>query len=114
MDQGIGRVLDAIEDKEELDNTLVFYVLADNGASAEGLQGTISELLSLNGLPNAVTIEDQMKKAGVFASQVRLLFGNMVQQEANVVPDAKFFLRRIVEDVEGDLVANTSGTQEVI
>lgn len=59
-DTEAGRVVDELERQGELDNTLIFYVLADNGASAEGLQGTISELLSLNGLPNAVTIEDQM------------------------------------------------------
>lgn len=59
-DTEAGKIIDELERQGTLDNTLVFYVLADNGASAEGLQGTISELLSLNGLPNAVTIEDQM------------------------------------------------------
>jgi arylsulfatase A-like enzyme len=59
-DTQAGKVIDELERQGKLDNTLVFYVLSDNGASAEGLQGTISELLSLNGLPNAVTIEDQM------------------------------------------------------
>jgi arylsulfatase len=34
MDQGIGRIIAALEEKEELDNTLIFY-LQDNGACAE-------------------------------------------------------------------------------
>lgn len=59
-DTEAGRVIDEIERQGKLDNTLVFYVLGDNGASAEGLQGTISELLSLNGLPDAVSVEEQM------------------------------------------------------
>ena len=33
-------------------NTLVIYILGDNGASAEGVHGTIDELLTENSLPN--------------------------------------------------------------
>ena len=33
------------------DNTLVFYIWGDNGSSAEGQNGTISELLAQNGIP---------------------------------------------------------------
>ena len=40
------------------DNTIVIYIWGDNGASAEGQNGTISELLAQNGIPN--TIEQQM------------------------------------------------------
>jgi len=36
MDQGIGRIIDALEATAQLDNTLVFF-LADNGACAEGI-----------------------------------------------------------------------------
>ena len=59
-DTQAGRVIDELERQGTLDNTLIFYVLGDNGASAEGLQGTISELLSLNGIPDVVTVEEQM------------------------------------------------------
>ena len=40
-DNDIGRVVDAIEEQGELDNTLVIYIDGDNGASGEGqaLQG---------------------------------------------------------------------------
>ena len=44
--------------RRDRDNTLIFYVFSDNGASAEGLQGTISELLAQNGIPT--TFDQQM------------------------------------------------------
>ncbi len=59
-DTEAGKIVDELERQGKLDNTLIFYVLGDNGASAEGLQGTIAELLSLNGIPNKVSVEDQM------------------------------------------------------
>ena len=43
-------MLDELERLGQLDNTLIFYVNSDNGASAEGLFGTISEILCHNGL----------------------------------------------------------------
>ena len=49
-DYEAGRVVDAIEQLGELDNTLVIYILGDNGSSGEGsLVGTPNELMSLNG-----------------------------------------------------------------
>jgi arylsulfatase len=49
-DHQVGRVVDALEDLEILDDTLVFYIIGDNGASAEGtINGTFNEMLSLNG-----------------------------------------------------------------
>ncbi|CAA0101403.1 Arylsulfatase [Mycolicibacterium vanbaalenii] len=49
-DYEIGRVVDAIEAIGELDNTIVIYILGDNGSSGEGsLIGTPNELMSLNG-----------------------------------------------------------------
>ena len=35
-DTEVGRVIDAIKDTGELDNTLIFYIVGDNGTSAEG------------------------------------------------------------------------------
>jgi arylsulfatase len=44
-DHEIGRVIDALDQMGQLDNTLVFYIMGDNGASAEGtLQGTSNEV----------------------------------------------------------------------
>lgn len=50
-DSNVGRVLSAIEQLGQLDNTLVIYICGDNGASAEGtLQGSLNELATLNGI----------------------------------------------------------------
>ncbi len=50
-DYEVGRLLDSLAVSGELENTLVIYVVGDNGASAEGgLQGTFSELASLMGI----------------------------------------------------------------
>jgi arylsulfatase A-like enzyme len=44
-DYNIGRLLDAVEQSGQLDNTLVIFMMGDNGASAEGtLQGTTNEV----------------------------------------------------------------------
>jgi arylsulfatase len=51
-DYNIGRVLDAIKQMGQLDNTLVVYIVGDNGASAEGtMQGALNEIASLNSIP---------------------------------------------------------------
>lgn len=54
-----GKVLDELEAQGMLENTLVFYIHSDNGASAEGMFGTISELLAQNGMVS--TIEEQLQ-----------------------------------------------------
>ena len=57
-DHEIGRVIQAVEDLGELDNTLVIYIGGDNGASAEGmLNGTPNEFTTFNGV--AVPVKDQ-------------------------------------------------------
>ena len=49
-DHHVGRLVDALGDLEVLENTLVYYIIGDNGASAEGTpQGTFSEVLLANG-----------------------------------------------------------------
>ena len=54
VDVQVGRVVDEIERLGYGDNTLIFYVWGDNGSSAEGQNGTISELLAQNGIPSTV------------------------------------------------------------
>ncbi len=50
-DYNVGRVLDAIEQLGQLDNTLVIYIVGDNGASAEGLMdGSLNEIATINGI----------------------------------------------------------------
>jgi len=49
-DHHVGRLLDSLKRLEILDNTLVFYIIGDNGASAEGtLNGTFNEMINFNG-----------------------------------------------------------------
>ena len=51
-DNEIGRVIQAVEDMGQLDNTLVIYIAGDNGASPEGmLNGTPNEFTTFNGVP---------------------------------------------------------------
>jgi arylsulfatase A-like enzyme len=47
-------VVDEIDRLGYGDNTLIFYIWGDNGSSAEGQGGTISELLAQNGIPSAI------------------------------------------------------------
>ena len=54
-DRYAGKVIDEIERQGRLDNTLIFYIWGDNGSSAEGLNGTISEQLAQNGIPTAIS-----------------------------------------------------------
>ena len=61
-DHHVGRLLDAIEEMGELDNTLVIWIWGDNGASLEGTPtGTFNEGTMVNGLP--LTDEEQMQLA---------------------------------------------------
>ena len=51
VDTQIGRMVDEIDRLGYGDNTLVLYIWGDNGASTEGQDGSISELLAQNGIP---------------------------------------------------------------
>jgi arylsulfatase A-like enzyme len=49
-DYHVGRLLDALEDLGVLEDTLVYYIIGDNGASAEGtVNGTFNEMFVFNG-----------------------------------------------------------------
>lgn len=51
-DHEVGRVVDAIDELGELDNTLVIYMAGDNGSSAEGgLNGLLNEMTFFNAIP---------------------------------------------------------------
>jgi len=50
-DHEVGRLVTQLERIGELDNTLFFYIVGDNGASAEGgPEGTYNEMMALNGI----------------------------------------------------------------
>jgi arylsulfatase A-like enzyme len=65
-DDQIGRVLDAVQESGQLDNTLVIFVMGDNGASAEGtLQGTTNEVATAangvtEGIPYLLSMIDEL------------------------------------------------------
>ncbi len=57
-DHHVGRMVDALEDLGVLEDTLVYYIIGDNGASAEGtVQGTFNEIFIFNGVPHLETPE---------------------------------------------------------
>ncbi len=58
VDHHVGRLVDAIDDLELLGDTLVYYIIGDNGASAEGTpNGCFNESLMLNGITGVETPE---------------------------------------------------------
>jgi arylsulfatase A-like enzyme len=57
-DHHIGRVIDTLKDLQILDDTLIYVIIGDNGASAEGtLNGTFNEMLVGNGVADIETPE---------------------------------------------------------
>ena len=57
-DHHVGRVLDAVRDVGALDNTIVYYIIGDNGASAEGtVNGAFNEMANFNGMAALETPE---------------------------------------------------------
>ena len=54
-DHETGRLIDAIEEIGELDNTLIFYIAGDNGGSSIGdINGVFVEWSALNGAPEDI------------------------------------------------------------
>jgi arylsulfatase A-like enzyme len=57
-DHHVGRVIDALEELELLEDTLVYVIVGDNGASAEGTpNGCFNELTILNGAGALETVD---------------------------------------------------------
>ncbi|HEX3294795.1 MAG TPA: arylsulfatase [Solirubrobacterales bacterium] len=68
-DHHVGRLLDAVEDLEILDDTLVYYIVGDNGASGEGtLNGSFNELLYMNGASQLETPEFMAERIDKFGT----------------------------------------------
>jgi arylsulfatase A-like enzyme len=62
-DHHVGRLLDSLKGINSLDDTLVFYIIGDNGASAEGtLHGTYNEMINFNGASALETPEFLMAR----------------------------------------------------
>ncbi|WP_430867748.1 arylsulfatase [Demequina aurantiaca] len=57
-DYHVGRLFDAIEDLGVMDNTIIYFILGDNGASAEGtVNGAFNEMANFNGMAALETPE---------------------------------------------------------
>jgi arylsulfatase A-like enzyme len=68
-DHHIGRLVDALAELEVLDDTLIYYIIGDNGASAEGTpQGTFNETISLNGAAGIETTEFMVSRIDEFGT----------------------------------------------
>jgi arylsulfatase A-like enzyme len=68
-DHQVGRVIDALEDLELLDDTLIYVMVGDNGASAEGTpNGCFNELIVLNGAAALETVDFMTQRIADFGS----------------------------------------------
>ena len=68
-DHHVGRLLDALEDLGVLEDTLVYYIVGDNGASAEGgVHGCFNELIPLNGAGALETTEFMAERIDKFGT----------------------------------------------
>jgi arylsulfatase A-like enzyme len=62
-DHHVGRLIDAIESLGVLEDTLVYYIIGDNGASAEGtMNGAFNEMANFNGMAALETPEFMVSK----------------------------------------------------
>jgi arylsulfatase len=68
-DHHVGRLVDALDDLGVLEDTLIYYIIGDNGASAEGTpNGTFNELMSLNGAGALETTEMMAERIDEFGT----------------------------------------------
>ncbi|GAA1527234.1 arylsulfatase [Agromyces terreus] len=68
-DHHVGRIIDAIEDLGVLENTLIYYIIGDNGASAEGtINGAFNEMANFNGMAALETPEFMNAKMDEFGT----------------------------------------------
>ena len=66
-DHHIGRLLDTIEELGIMDETLIYLIIGDNGASAEGtLQGSFNEMINFNGMAAIETTEFMAERLDKF------------------------------------------------
>jgi arylsulfatase A-like enzyme len=66
-DHHVGRLISALEDLGVLEDTLVYYIIGDNGASAEGtVNGTYNEMINFNGASALETPEFMIERLDDF------------------------------------------------
>jgi len=57
-----GKLIDELEARGIRDNTIVIYILSDNGASAEGMNGSVAELNAQNGIHSTISEHIEIAK----------------------------------------------------
>ncbi len=68
-DYYVGRLIETLEELEILDDTLIYYIIGDNGASAEGtMNGAFNEMANFNGMAALETPEFMLSKMDEFGS----------------------------------------------
>jgi arylsulfatase A-like enzyme len=68
-DHHVGRLIDTLDDLQILDDTLIYLIIGDNGASAEGtINGCFNEMTTLNGMPGIETTEFLLSKIDDFGT----------------------------------------------
>jgi arylsulfatase A-like enzyme len=68
-DYHVGRLIDAVDDLGVLDNTIIYYIIGDNGASAEGtMNSAFNEMANFNGMAAIETPEFMLSKMDLFGS----------------------------------------------
>jgi arylsulfatase len=69
-DHHIGRVVQALDDLGVLDDTLIYYIIGDNGASGEGtLNGSFNEYIMANGLSAMETPQFLMERLDMWGTE---------------------------------------------
>ena len=88
-DHHVGRLIDAIEDLGVLDDTIVYYIIGDNGASAEGtMNGAFNEMANFNGMAALETPEFMRQQDGRvrLAELLQPLLGRLGVGDGHAVP----------------------------
>jgi len=84
-DHNIGRVIEAVRETGQLDNTIIIYIMGDNGASAEGgAQGTTNEIsTNVNGFAEDIPfLMTQYDKLGSMYSYGHYSYGWALAMDA--------------------------------
>jgi len=69
VDHHTGRLVDTLAELEILDDTLIYYIIGDNGASAEGtIHGTFNEVMTLNGVTDIETVDFMASRIDQFGT----------------------------------------------
>jgi arylsulfatase A-like enzyme len=108
-DYEIGRLLDAVQESGQLDNTIVIFIMGDNGASAEGtMQGTTNEVATAaNGVTESLSAVDDRRARWTLNVQPLPRWLGACDGRAHAVDKTgRITLRRYAQR-DGDLMART-------